>query len=107
MAKENVNVSIYDFRWRCVKSNDSDIYKVGELVTSVDIIESVKSLNHAYEDVAKFTVSHSEKNGEFTNLNIESYMFENGNDEISFQFEFVPTKSLITNCVYAIQSFLK
>ncbi len=107
MAKEDVNVSIYDYRWRCIKSNDSDVYKVGELVTSIDIIDSVKSLNYAYEDVAKFTVSHSEKNGEFTSLNIESYMFENGNDEISFQFEFVPTKSLITNCVYVIQSFLK
>ena len=107
MAKDDVHVSIYDYKWRCVKSNDTDVIRVGELINSIDIIEMVKDLNYAYGDFAKFTVSHSEKNGEFVSLNIESFMFENGNDEISFQFEFVPNKSLITNCVYAIQSFLK
>lgn len=107
MAKDTFNVSIYDYKWRCIKSNDTDIYKIGEVVSTIDIIESVKSLNFAYEDVSKFTISHSERNGEFSKLNIESYLIENGNDEISFEFEFVPTKSLITSCVYAMQSLVK
>lgn len=107
MAKEDVYVTIYDYKWRCIKSDDLDIIRVGEVITSVDIIEIVNDLNFAYEDSAKFTISHLEKNGQFACLNIESYMFENGNNEISFAFEFVPTKSLITNCINTIQNFLK
>ena len=107
MAKDTFDVSIYNYKWRCIKSDDTDIYKIGEIISSIDIIESVKALNSAYKDVSKFTISHSERNGEFVKLNIESYLIENGNDEISFEFEFVPTKSLITSCVYAMQSLVK
>ena len=107
MAKDIFDVSIYDYKWRCIKSDDTYIYKIGEIVSSIDIIESIKALNSEYKDIAKFTISHLERNGEFSKLNIESYLIENGNDEISFEFEFVPTKSLITNCVYAMQSFIK
>lgn len=107
MARDTFNVSIYDYKWRCIKSDDKDIYKVGEVVSSIDIIESVKSLNFAYEDISKFTISHTEINNEFVKLNIESYLIATGDDEISFEFEFVPTKSLITSCVYAMQSLVK
>ena len=47
MAKDTFDVSIYDYKWQCVKSNDTDIYKIGEVVSTIDIIESVKSLNFA------------------------------------------------------------
>jgi hypothetical protein len=107
MVKDTFDVTMYEYRWRCIKSDDTDIYKVGEVVPTIDIIDVVNELNKEYKDVAKFSISHSERNNEFVKLNIESYLIENGNDEISFEFEFVPTKSLITSCVYAMQSLVK
>ena len=107
MAKDTFDVTMYEYRWRCIKSDDTDIYKVGEVVPTIDIIDVVNELNKEYKDVAKFSISHSERNNEFVKLNIESYSVETTNDEISFEFEFVPSKSLITHCVYAMQSFVK